>query len=81
MRDSETPARRIVAYVARATADQPMGWVMLDEVARHLQVDEATAETAMGRAAAWGWLKYKYTGSSRYRVGLTPVGRALPRPH
>jgi hypothetical protein len=52
---------------------------MLHEVARHLKVDEASAEAAMRVAVAWGWLKAE--GIVLYRVSLTPRGLALPRPH
>jgi len=76
---SETLARRIVAHVARASADEPTGWVMLHNVARRLKVDEASAEAAMRVAIAWGWLKAE--GIVLYRVSLTPRGLALPRPH
>jgi hypothetical protein len=40
---SETLARRIVAHVARASADDPTAWVMLHDVARHLKVAEESA--------------------------------------
>jgi hypothetical protein len=75
---SETLARRIVADVARATSEHPQGWVMLHEVARHLKVDEASAEAAMRIAIAWGWLDA--AGTSLYRVRLSDAGRALPVP-
>jgi hypothetical protein len=73
---SETLARRIVAHLARA--DDPE-WVMLHEVARHLKVDEASAEAAMRVAIACGWLDA--AGTSLYRVCLSDAGRALPPPH
>jgi hypothetical protein len=66
---SETLARRIVAHLARATADDPREWVMLHDVARQLKVNEASAEDAMRVAIAWGWLKAE--GISLYRVCLT----------
>ena len=74
----ETLARRIVADVARATSERPQGWVMLHEVARHLKVDEASAEAAMRIAIAWGWLDAE--GCSLFRVCLTDAGRAMPLP-
>jgi hypothetical protein len=77
--DSETLSRRIVACVARASADDPMVWVMLHEAARHLKVDEASAAAAMRVAIARGWLKAE--GIVLHRVSLTPRGVALPRPH
>ena len=73
---SETLARRIVAHLART--DDPE-WVMLHEVARHLKVDEASAEAAMRVAIAGGWLYA--SGISLYRVCLTDAGRALPPTH
>jgi hypothetical protein len=75
---NETLARRIVADVARVTSERPMGWVMLHEVARHLKVDEASAEAAMRIAIGRGWLNSQ--GSSLYQVCLTDAGRALPLP-
>ena len=74
---NETLARRIVADVARATSEHPQGWVMLHEVARHLKVDEASAEAAMRIAIAWGWLDAQ--GCSLFRVCLTDAGRAMDR--
>jgi hypothetical protein len=57
MHYNEILARRIVAEVARTSADggvlQP---VMLHEVARRLKIDEASAESAMYRAVAERWL-------------------------
>jgi hypothetical protein len=44
---SETLARRIVARVARARADDPTAWVMLHDVARDLKVTEESAVFAM----------------------------------
>lgn len=44
---SETLARRIVAHVARASADDPTAWVMLHDAARHLKVAEKSAVLAM----------------------------------
>jgi hypothetical protein len=76
---SETLARRIVAHVARASADDPTAWVMLHDVARHLKVAEESAVLAMRVAIAWGWLKAE--GIVLYRVSVTPQGLALPRPH
>jgi hypothetical protein len=76
---SETLARRIVAHVARASADDPTAWVMLHDAARHLKVAEESAVLAMRVAVAWGWLKAE--GIVLYRVSLTPRGLALPRPH
>jgi hypothetical protein len=75
---TQTLARRIVAHLARATADDPMEWVMLHDVARQLKVDEASAENAMRMAIAWGWLKAE--GISLYRVCLTAEGWTMPRP-
>jgi hypothetical protein len=71
---NETLSRRIVALVARATAEEPTAWVMLHQVARQLKVDEASAEAAMRVAIAWGWLNAE--GSSLYRVTLTAEGWA-----
>ena len=79
MQCNEVLARHIVAAVAHATAERPGEWVMLHQVARHLKVDEATAETAMRVAIASGWLNAE--GRSLYRVCLTDAGRALPPPH
>jgi tellurite resistance protein len=75
---SETLARCIVAHVARVTADDPMAWVLLQDVARDLKVDDEAAETAMRMAVAWGWLKAE--GIHLYRVCLTAKDSALPRP-
>ena len=72
---SEAVARRIVAHLARADDSE---WVMLHEVARHLKVDEASAEAAMRVAIVSGWLDA--SGISLYRVCLTDAGRALPPP-
>jgi hypothetical protein len=66
MQYTEVLARRIVAEVARVTADGISDWIMLHEVARHLKVDEASAEAAMQVAIAWGWLNV--AGTSLYRV-------------
>jgi hypothetical protein len=44
MNYNEMLARRIVAEVARVTAERPTGWVVLHEAAWHLKVDEASAE-------------------------------------
>jgi hypothetical protein len=78
MQFNEVLARQIVAAVARVTADRPKGWIMLHQVARHLKVDEASAEAAMRAAIASGWLNAE--GCSLYRGCLTDVGRALPLP-
>jgi hypothetical protein len=75
---SEALARRIVAHVARVTAADPMAWVLLQDVARNLKVDDEAAEAAMRVAIAWGWLKVE--GINLYRVCLTAKGLALPRP-
>ena len=78
MEFNEVLTRQIVSAVAQATAQCPSGWVMLHQIARHLKVDEASAEAAMRGAIASGWLNAE--GCSLYRVCLTDVGRALPPP-
>jgi hypothetical protein len=55
-----------------------MAWVLLQDVARNLKVDDEAAEAAMRVAIAWGWLKVE--GINLYRVCLTAKGLALPRP-
>jgi hypothetical protein len=74
MHYNELFARRIVAEVARISADgaQP---VLLHEVARRLKIDEASAESAMYRAVAERWLVFE--GSSLFRMRLTDAGRRL----
>ena len=78
MQTNDVLARQIVAVVAHATAQCSDAWVMLHEVARHLKVDEASAEAAMRVAIASGWLDAE--GCSLYRVCLTAAGRQLPLP-
>jgi ABC-type enterochelin transport system ATPase subunit len=76
---TEPLARRLVADVARASADQPIAWIKLQEVEQRLGIDKASAQAAMRLAVERGWLIAD--GPSPCSVcRLTEAGRALPGP-
>ena len=76
---TERPARRLAADVARASADQPIAWIKLQEVEQRLGIDKASAQAAMRLAVERGWLIAD--GRSPHSVcPLTEAGRALPGP-
>ena len=72
----ETLARGIVADVAHVTADRPIVWVQLEDIAQRMEVTLSSVETAAKAAVDWGWLGVdgSYPG-----VCLTAAGRALVR--
>jgi hypothetical protein len=51
-KSTERLARRLVADVARASADQPISLIKLQEVEQRLGIDEASAQAAMRLVAA-----------------------------
>jgi hypothetical protein len=71
----ETLARRIVADVAHATADRPIVWVQLEDIAQRIKVTLPAVETGAQAAVDWGWLSWE--GS--HAVRLTAAGHALVR--
>ena len=73
----ETLARGIVADVAHVTADRPIVWVQLEDIARRMEVTLSSVETAAKAAVDWGWLGVD--GSFPNGVCLTAAGRALVR--
>jgi hypothetical protein len=73
----ETLARRIVADVAHATADRPIVWVQLEDIAQRIKVTLPAVETGAKAAVDWGWLSSE--GSPPHAVCLTAAGRALVR--
>jgi hypothetical protein len=73
----ETLARGIVADVAKSTANRPMVWVPLVDIAQRMKVPLSSVETGAKAAVDWGWLK---AGASLSEgVCLTEAGRALVR--
>jgi hypothetical protein len=73
----ETLARGIVAEVANSTANRPMVWVPLVDIAQRMKVPLSSVETGATAAVDWGWLK---AGASLSEgVCLTEAGRALVR--
>jgi hypothetical protein len=73
----ETLARGIVADVAHITADQPMVWVQLEDIAQRIKVTFPAVETGAKAAVDWGWLSAE--GTLLHAVCLTAAGRAFVR--
>jgi hypothetical protein len=73
----ETLARGIVADVAKVTADRPIVWVPLVDIAQRMKVSLPSVETGARAAVDWGWLKADASFSKG--VCLTAAGRALVR--
>jgi hypothetical protein len=73
----ETLAPGIVADVAHVTADEPIVWVQLEDIAQRMEVTLSSVETAAKAAVDWGWLRVD--GSFPKGVCLTAAGRALVR--
>ena len=78
MHFNETLARRIVAEVDHLTAERPMGWVTLQQVARRLKVHHSSAAAAVRVAVDGGWLVAE--GSPPHSVCRTEAGQTLPQP-
>jgi hypothetical protein len=78
MHFNETLARRIVAEVDHLTAERPMGWVTLQQVARRLKVHHSSAAAAVRVAVDGGWLVAE--GSPPHSICRTEIGRTLPQP-
>jgi hypothetical protein len=74
----ETLARRIVAEVDHMTAERPMRWVTLQQVARQLKVHCSSAAAAVRVAVDGGWLIAE--GSPPHSVCRAEIGRTLPQP-
>ena len=74
----ETLARRIVAEVDHVTAERPMRWVTLQQVARRLKVHHSSAAAAVCMAVDRSWLIAE--GSPPHSVCRTEAGRTLPHP-
>jgi two-component system chemotaxis response regulator CheB len=76
---TERLTRRLVADVARASADQTMLWVRMRDVEQRLGIDKVSAKAAMRLALDRGWVIAE--GPSPHGVcRLTDAGRALPGP-
>jgi hypothetical protein len=73
----ETLARGIVADVAHVTAERPIAWVPLEDIAQRMKVTLSSVETGARAAVDWGWLSAD--GSFSEGVCLTAAGRALVR--
>jgi hypothetical protein len=73
----ETLARRIVAEVDHLTAERPMRWVTLQQVARRLKVHYSSAAAAVRVAVDGGWLIAE--GSPPHSVCRTEAGRTSPQ--
>jgi hypothetical protein len=74
----ETLARRIVAEVDHVTAERPMRWVTLQQVARRLKVHHGSAAAAVRVAVDRSWLIAE--GSPPHSVCRTEAGPTLPQP-
>jgi hypothetical protein len=73
----ETLARGIVADVAHITADRPIVWVQLEDIAQRIKITLPEVETGAKAAIDWGWLSAER--SVPHAVCLTAAGRALVR--
>ena len=79
MHHKETLARRIVVEVEHVTAERPVRWVALQQIARRLRIHHSSAAAAVRVAVDSGWLVAE--GSPPHSVCRASAEQAPSRPH